>query len=112
MGFCFNDLKLGALNFDIRGLSVDEDDVDDNHIEVLGYKKSKKSKKSKDDSDSDSSDWDASPDDLYRRAKSYSINQPIYYWWYDPFVYRLDSIYIPTFYSYVTPYIELSLSLN
>ncbi len=74
--------------------------------------KSKKSKKSKDDSDSDSSDWDASPDDLYRRAKSYSINQPIYYWWYDPFVYRLDSIYIPTFYSYVTPYIELNLSLN
>ncbi len=73
--------------------------------------KSKKSKKSKDDSDSDSSDLSSS-DDLYKRAKSYSINQPIYYWWYDPFVYRLDSIYIPTFYSYITPYIELSLSLN
>ena len=76
-------------------------------------KSSKHSKKDKDSSDSsDSSDWDESSDDFYRRAKSYlPVNQPIYYWWYDPYVYRLDSLYIPTFYSYVTPYIELNLKL-
>ena len=74
-------------------------------------KKSKSKKSKKDSSESDSDSWDASPNDLYRRAKSYSIAQPIYYWWYDPYVYRLDSIYIPTFYSYVTPYIELSLTI-
>ena len=78
-----------------------------------GKKKSKKSKKSKkhmsDDSDSD---FDDSSDDFYRRAKSYMpANQPIYYWWYDPYLYRLDSIYVPTFYAYVRPYIELSLTL-
>lgn len=82
-----------------------------------GKKKSKKSKKSrksrsKDSSeDSDSSDMESS-DDFYKRAKTYMpATQPIYYWWYDPYLYRLDSIYIPTFYSYITPYIELSISL-
>jgi len=76
-----------------------------------GGKKNKKSQKH-DSDDSDSSDWDASSDEFYRRAKQYlPVNQPIYYWWYDPYVYRLDSIYIPTFYSYVTPYIELNLKL-
>jgi|LauGreDrversion4_2_1035121.scaffolds.fasta_scaffold51677_2 hypothetical protein len=76
-----------------------------------GGKKHKKTRKH-DSDDSDSSDWDASSDDFYRRAKQYlPVNQPIYYWWYDPYVYRLDSIYIPTFYSYVTPYIELNLKI-
>lgn len=74
-----------------------------------GKKKGKKSKK--DDDSDDSSDFDISEDNIYRRAKSYIPTQPIYYWWYDPYVYRLDSLYIPTFYSYVTPYIELSLKL-
>ena len=75
-----------------------------------GKKKGKKSKH--DDDSSDSSDFDISEDNIYKRAKSYlPTTQPIYYWWYDPYVYRLDSLYIPTFYSYVTPYIELSLKL-
>jgi len=75
-----------------------------------GKKKSKKSKKHVvDDSDSD---FDDSSDDFYRRAKSYMpATQPIYYWWYDPFLYRLDSVYVPTFYAYVRPYIELSVTL-
>ena len=86
-----------------------------------GDKKSKKSKKKskkskKDDSDSSSesisdilSDFDT--ENIYRRARRYlPLNQPINYWWYDPYLYRLDSVYMPTFYSYVTPYIELSLS--
>ena len=76
-------------------------------------KSSKYSKRDKDSSESDdSSDWDNSSDNFYRRAKSYlPTNQPIYYWWYDPYVYNLNSLYIPTFYSYVTPYIELNLRL-
>lgn len=74
-----------------------------------GKKKQKKSKRVADD---DSSDFDVSDDDIYKRARSYlPTTQPIYYWWYDPYVYRLDTLYIPTFYSYVTPYIELSLKI-
>lgn len=76
------------------------------------HKKSSKKHKSDSYDSSDSSDYDVSSDDFYRRARSYlPSNQPIYYWWYDPYVYRLDSIYIPTFYSYITPYIELNLKL-
>ena len=79
------------------------------------HKKShkKSSKSSKSSESSESSNLDASSENFYRRAKQYlPSNQPIYYWWYDPYVYRLDSIYIPTFYSYITPYIELNLKLN
>jgi hypothetical protein len=75
------------------------------------YRRKKDKDKDKDGSDSsDSSDFDRSSDNFYRRAKSYlPVNQPIYYWWYDPYLYNLNSLYIPTFYSYVTPYIELNL---
>jgi hypothetical protein len=74
-----------------------------------GGKKHKKSKKSKKhDSDSDS-DFDSSSSD-YKKSNSY-VSQPIYYWWYDPYVYRIDSVYVPTLYSYLTPRIEYSLLL-
>ena len=77
-----------------------------------GKIKSKKSKK-RTKSDDDDSDFEDSSEDFYRRAKSYiPTAQPIYYWWYDPYLYRLDSVYIPTFYAYVKPYIELSLNLK
>jgi hypothetical protein len=72
-----------------------------------GKKKSKKSKKHNvSESDSDSDD-----DHNYKRVNSYitTYDQPFYYWWYDPSIYRLSSYYIPTFYSYVTPLIEISL---
>ena len=49
----------------------------------------------KDDDDSDSSDelYDL---DVYK--KYLRQNQPLMYFWYDPIVYRLDSIVLPTFY--------------
>lgn len=71
--------------------------------------KHRKHKESKDSSDS-SSDWDSDSEDFYRRARSYPIVQPINYWWYDPYLYKLDSIFIPTFYPYITPYIEVTLN--
>jgi hypothetical protein len=72
--------------------------------------KSKKTRKPKNDSDSDT-DLDSS-DDFYRRAQTYKpvVTPPLYYWWYDPYVYNLSSVYIPTFYSYVTPYLEIKLN--
>lgn len=73
-----------------------------------GKKKKGKQMKKYDDSDLESSD----SDNFYTRVKSYvPVTQPIYYYWYDPYVYRIDSLYVPTFYSYVTPYIELNLKL-
>ena len=82
-----------------------------NKIAQIGGKKKKKSKHSpSESSDSESSDSDSSSDD-YKRINTLipNINQPIYYWWYDPSIYRLDTYYIPTFYAYITPVIEIVL---
>jgi len=73
------------------------------------HKKHKKHKKH----DSSESDSDSSDSEQYiKNISTYTplVNQPIYYWWYDPFVYKLDSVFIPTFYAYVTPLIEYSIN--
>lgn len=74
--------------------------------------KKKKNKKSKDSSESEDSEDNDSSSDNYKRINSYisTVNQPIYYWWYDPSIYRLNTYYIPTFYAYVTPVIEIVLN--
>jgi hypothetical protein len=75
-------------------------------------KSSKKGSKKRRSRSKDSSDSDESEDsyDFYREAKSYVpvASQPLYYMYYDPLVYRLDSIYIPTFYAYTPPYWEIA----
>lgn len=70
-----------------------------------GSKKSKKESPKIDDSDLDSSE------EFYRKAQTYRpvVAPPLYYWWYDPQVYNLQSVFIPTFYSYVTPFMEYVL---
>jgi len=77
-----------------------------------GKKNSKKSskKKSKRLDDSSESDLDSS-ENFYKKAQTYkpTVVPPLYYWWYDPGVYNLDSVFIPTFYSYVTPYLQYTL---
>ena len=81
-----------------------------NKINQEGGKKHKKHSK-KHDSDSSNSESDSSSEEYYKQVNTYtpSVSQPIYYWWYDPYVYKLDSLFIATFYAYVTPTIELSL---
>lgn len=78
----------------------------------------KKAKKPESDSDNDdifhdinSDIEDDSPDVKTKRVQRYipTSTYPIYNWWYDPYLYRLNSVYIPTFYSYVTPYIQIEL---
>lgn len=75
-----------------------------------GGKKHKKHNKNSSESDSDS-DMDSSDSEILSVSQTYipTFNQPIYYWWYDPLVYNLKTLYIPTFYSYVTPIIEISI---
>ena len=75
-----------------------------------GSKKgSKKSKKVDDSSDSDDSDSDT--ESFYRKAQTYKplVVPPLYYWWYDPSVYNLSSVFLPTFYSYTCPYLQICL---
>lgn len=53
---------------------------------------------------------DDDSDDFYRDAVVTVpvTSSPISYLYYDPLVYALDSIYIPTFYAYLSPYVELN----
>ena len=61
-------------------------------------------KKDLDDVLDDSSDY-------YKRASKYVpvINHPINFLFYDPHVYKLDTLFVPTFYSYITPFISIKL---
>ena len=49
--------------------------------------------------------------DYYRRAATYVpvINHPINYFFYDPSLYKLKSLFVPTFYSYITPFISIKM---
>ena len=51
-------------------------------------------------------------DDFYRNALEYVpvASQPISYLYYDPLIYNLDSVFLPTFYAYLSPYVELNTS--
>jgi hypothetical protein len=85
-----------------------------NKIQKGGDKHKSKHRKHK-KHDSSESDTDSSDSESYiKNISTYTplLNQPIYYWWYDPYVYNLNSIFIPTFYPYVTPLIEYSLILG
>mgnify|MGYP006103202801 FL=1 len=50
--------------------------------------------------------------DYYKRASTYVpiINHPINYFFYDPEIYNLASLFIPTFYSYITPFISIKMN--
>jgi hypothetical protein len=71
----------------------------------------KHNKDDSEDSDSSSSSSDASSSDEFLMGSSYNNNysRSIHYWWYDPYDYNMQSLFLPTFYSYVTPYVELSV---
>jgi hypothetical protein len=75
--------------------------------EMEGGKRHKHKHKKHDDDDSSSS---SSSDYFSALHLPNLINypQPIVYWWYDPVIYNLESVYIPTFVAPLTPYIEIS----
>jgi hypothetical protein len=66
----------------------------------------KSSRRSSRHSLDDSSD----SDDFYREAKSYVpvVSSPIYYMYYDPLLYKVDSVFLPSWYAYITPFSEIN----
>lgn len=75
--------------------------------------KHKKHHKNKDDDDDSSSSSSSSDSDYmhYLRKSKYN-SQPIYYWWYNPYIYSTysGSLFIPTFVPPLTPYVEVNIS--
>jgi hypothetical protein len=109
------------VNFKLREHQINDEErlrgfrarLEAHHQKQAGGKKHHKSKKSKkDDSSDDMSDSSDSSDvssDDYLMGTSNNYSRSIYYWWYDPYVYNMESLFLPTFYSYVTPYVELAV---
>ena len=75
-----------------------------------GRKSSSRRKGSSRRNKSESSDSDTDSYDFYREAKSYIpvTNQPLYYMYYDPLFYNVDSVFLPTYNPYLYPYVELN----
>ncbi|CAH6421781.1 Hypothetical protein KVN_LOCUS467 [uncultured virus] len=71
-----------------------------------------------DDEDDDFDDLDEDYDKkklkkMYNKIKYQNLiktNQPIIHWWYNPLLYKLPSVYIPTFIAPISPYVEIQLS--
>ena len=70
-------------------------------------KSSKRSRRSSRHYDDDIS---SESDDFYREATSYVpvASSPFYYMYYDPLLYKVDSVFIPTYYAYVSPFSEIN----
>ena len=62
-------------------------------------------KKKYEDDDSSSS----SSSSEYKIKHKTIISQPITSWYYDPYLYRINKYYVPTFVAPLAPYIEIPL---
>lgn len=88
------------VNYKIKEISLKNQD------KISGGKR----ERYKDLFDNDENDENDSSSPGYKFETRYPVwftSQPIYYWLYDPYIYQLPSIYIPTFISSVRPYIEI-----
>jgi hypothetical protein len=81
-----------------------------------GAKKSRKGsrKSSRRSSRRASDEISSDSDDFYREAKSYvpTASSPFYYMYYDPLLYKVDSVFIPTYYAYVSAFSEINTRLG
>jgi hypothetical protein len=81
-----------------------------------GAKKSRKGsrKSSRRSSRRHSEEISSDSDDFYREATSYVpvASSPFYYMYYDPLLYKVDSVFIPTYYAYVSAFSEINTRLG
>jgi len=59
----------------------------------------------------DDEDWIDDSDDEYfpRLSRNVVYSNPLSYWWYDPYVFRIQKYYVPTFVAPIAPYIQIPL---
>lgn len=103
-------------SFSISKLKLDTDarkdqDFKNRIAKQSGGKKHRKHDGEKDD-DSSSSSSSSSDVKLISPLSPFGFNNwyntPISYWFYDPYYYNLDSLFIPTFVYPLTPYVEIT----
>jgi hypothetical protein len=125
-GFTLENLKDGSLHhfsvkedlegeyakYDIQELNIKmkSDDLNKFKSKVAKSNKNMSGGKKHKDKDDDSSSSSSTSDYLssFKYNRLFNYPQPIVYWWYDPYIYSFDSVYIPTFVAPLTPYIEIA----
>jgi len=63
-------------------------------------------KRYEEDDSSSSSDSDTDLDDMFKYIRLRNAVRPIMHWWYTPSIYKVDTIYSPTFVSPLSPYVQ------
>lgn len=97
------DYKISEINLKLKADAISQFK---NRLSMRGGKKHRKH-----DDDDESSSSSSSTSDVFsaiKLSKLYTKSQPIVYWWYDPLIYEVESIYIPTFVAPIVPYIEVA----
>jgi hypothetical protein len=61
----------------------------------------------KDDSSSSSSSSSSDEEDYFKYLRLRHRRKPIYYYWYDPSIYKVDTLFFPTFIAPISPYVHL-----
>ena len=64
-------------------------------------------RKRDEDSSSSSSSSDSDSDDYYNFTKYRRLTQPISMWYYTPSIYRVGSVFVPTFTVPIVPYVKI-----
>lgn len=76
-----------------------------NNNKQIGGKRKKKYIKEEDDSSSSSSSSDE-----YSNNQLYLYANPVTYYWYNPYLYQIETMFVPTFAVPIVPYVEIDLT--
>lgn len=114
-------IKDGLVDYKLIEHQVEMNDEEIKHLRdkinsfrhQTGGRKHKKDKKDKDSESNDDSGSDSDSSEVFSKVKYNKYmhqSQPILYMWYNPLIYRFDTLFVPTFVVPLTPYIEIELS--
>ena len=97
------DYKIKQLNSKVPKKQLQQIKKCHNNIDNMKGGSKKKSKYN------DSEDEDEELKELWESIKAQKKRNKgvVYYWWYNPLIYRFDSFYLPTFATPVSPYVEI-----
>ena len=98
--------NISELNLNLKTSVINQFKQNVDNAEMSGGRRHKS--KHSDDDDSSSSTSSSEIFSALKLHKNRLTTYPITYWWYDPWVYNLNSVYIPTFVYPMNPYIEVT----
>ena len=104
------DITLKQKNIFLKHIAEIKDNKSSQIESQLGGKKKKRYEGKDSSSDSDSSD--SEDEDYYNFTRYKKMSQPIVYWSYTPSLYKVNTIYTPTFNIPLVPYINTWIPFN